>query len=110
LYRQAGHLPPVFSSNYALFGLAVRFRFEAKLRGTKAILFASKRNRGVCFACFALKQNSGFHMQNEKEVKLNEAKKRSETKQKKRSEISEKQYILKQKLRENSHYYARKEK
>ncbi len=49
---------------------------------------------------FALKQNGGFHMRNEKEVKQNEVKKakQNETKEakwKKQSEISEKQYIFK---------------
>ncbi len=61
------------------------------VRNGSEIIFASKRNRGVPFACFALKQNSGFHMRNEKEVKQNKEKKAKrneikEVKQKKQSE------------------------
>ncbi len=64
---------------------SISVRSETMRNGSE-ILSASKRNRGVCFACFASKRNRGFHMRNEKEVKRNEVKKRSEKKQKKRSE------------------------
>jgi hypothetical protein len=53
------------------------------MRNGNEILFATKRNRVVCFDGLSLKRNSGFHLRNEKKVKR---KKQSETKQKKRSE------------------------
>jgi hypothetical protein len=71
-------------------GCAVRLQIETKLSKTEAkFFFASKRNRG---GCFALNRNSRFHMQNEKEMKQNEKemkqnkiKKQSDRKLKKQS-------------------------
>jgi hypothetical protein len=83
--------------------IAVRvlpFVFGSKRKRNRSkIIFASKRNRGVCFPCFAFKQNNRLNMRNEK---VNEAKrsKNGEAKRKKQSKrnkakISEKN-ILKQ--------------
>ncbi len=72
-------------------------------------LFASNRNRGVCFACFALKQNSRFHKQNENKIKRHEAKKakQNETKEvKQKIKLKEaKRNILKQNERKTSSIY-----
>jgi hypothetical protein len=61
-------------------------RSETKQNGSE-ILFALKRNREVCFACFPLNRNSRIHMPNEKKVKLNRVNKakRNETKEAQRN-------------------------
>jgi uncharacterized protein YbcV (DUF1398 family) len=84
-------------------------RSETKQNGSK-ILFASKRNRGVCFACFVLKQNSRFYMQNEKEMKRNETKEVKRKKQSKRNKakISEKN-ILKRNEGKTASFFLRVE-
>jgi hypothetical protein len=64
-------------------------RSETKRNGSK-ILFASKRTREVCFACFALKRNSRFHMRSEKEMKRNEAKKAKRNERSKAKETNRK--------------------
>jgi hypothetical protein len=43
----------------------------------REILFASKQNRVICFACFASKRNSRYRIQNQKETKRNAARKAS---------------------------------
>ncbi len=70
-------------------------RSETMRNGSK-IIFASKRNRWVHFACFALKRSSGFHMQNEQEVKRNEAKKanRNETRREAKETKQNKRKII----------------
>jgi hypothetical protein len=41
------------------------------------ILFASKQNRVMCFACFVSKRNGRYRIQDEKETKRNAAEKAS---------------------------------
>jgi hypothetical protein len=62
-------------------------RGETQRNGSE-ILFTLKPNKGICFACFTLKQNSRFHIQNRKEMKQ-----KSEAKQNKRSEAKKKAKI-----------------
>jgi hypothetical protein len=71
------------------------------------ILFASKRNRVVCFDGLSLKRNSGFHLRNEKKVKR---KKQSETKQKKRSERNKAKRKLPKQKEKYERVTKRKEK
>jgi hypothetical protein len=54
------------------------------------MLMPTHGNRGVCFACFALRQNSRFHKRNEKKMKRNKEKKakRNKTKEGKRKKQS----------------------
>jgi hypothetical protein len=57
-------------------------RSETKRNGSK-IPFKSKLNREACFACFALKRNSKFHLRNEKEMKRTKRSKKIEAKRNK---------------------------
>ncbi len=57
-------------------------RSEIMRHGSK-IPFASKQNREACFACFALKRNSKFHLWKEKEMKRKMRSKKIEAKRNK---------------------------
>ncbi len=56
-------------------------RSEIKLNGSKNI-FASKQNKGDCFACFALKRNSDFTCETKRKWSETKRKKRNKTKTK----------------------------
>jgi hypothetical protein len=62
---------------------------KTKRKGSE-IFFVSKQNTGICSACFALKQNSSFHMPNKKEMKQNKANEANKGKCNKTIERSEK--------------------